>query len=276
MRRRLRSSPPPSPSSPPPAGGVGPPPPPPTSSMMSSSSGNAVVAGMMTISILRTLFSGLAFLDHLLRREVLRHQIFGHIRHAEFVGPTIHHRIARAKIIAGRRRGDAPFKCGGAPGIAVQNFFAAEKAPQEIDKEESLRENGKENRDGDESVNRRTRHSDGSQRAAGRNARMRDQAEPVHGHEHAIDAGECNPEMNLAERFVQAAAKKFGEPEKQGAKNGERRRHAHDQMEMAGDEIVADGSGGEIEARQENPGESAGKKKGNETERRKHGGADAY
>src|SRR5260370_40602522 len=101
---------------------------------------------------------------------------------------------------------------------------------------------------------------------------MGDRAEPVHGHEHALGAGKGSPEMKLAERFVQAAAKKFGEPEKQGAKNGERRRHAHDQMEMAGDEIVADGSGGEIVTRQENPGESAGEKKRNETEREKHCG----
>src|SRR5713226_8151455 len=100
---------------------------------------------------------------------------------------------------------------------------------------------------------------------------MGDQAEPVHRHEDGVDAGEGQPEMNLAERFVQAAAKKFGEPEKQGAENSECRRDAHDEMEMAGNEIVADGSGGEIVAREENPGESAGEKKRNEAEREKHG-----
>src|SRR5438046_6098500 len=100
---------------------------------------------------------------------------------------------------------------------------------------------------------------------------MGDQAEPVHGHENAIDAGERQPEMNFAERLVQAATKKFGEPEKQRAKNGERRGDAHDEMEMAGDEIVADcGSGGEIAAREENSGEPAGEKKRNETEREEH------
>src|SRR5258708_7492101 len=101
---------------------------------------------------------------------------------------------------------------------------------------------------------------------------MGDQAEPVHRHEDGVDAGEGQPEMNLAERFVQAAAKKFGEPEKQGAENGECRRDAHDEMEMAGDEIVADCSGGEIVAREENPGEAAGEKKRDEPEREKHGG----
>src|SRR5260370_12850135 len=46
-------------------------------------------------------------------------------------------------------------------------------------------------------------------------------------------------------------------------------------MEMAGDEIVADGSsGGEIVAREENSGESAGEKKRNETEREEHGGVE--
>src|SRR5260370_37294473 len=82
--------------------------------------------------------------------------------------------------------------------------------------------------------------------------------------------------MNFAERLVQAAAKKLGEPEKQRAENGECRGNAHDKMEMAGDEIVADGSGGEIVARQENPGKSAGEKKRNETEREEHGGVELH
>src|SRR5881296_1715582 len=104
---------------------------------------------------------------------------------------------------------------------------------------------------------------------------MGDETEPVHRHENAVDASEGQPEMKFAERLVQAAAKKFGKPEKQRAKNGERRGDAHDQMEMAGDEIVADGgSGGEIVARQENSGEPAGEKKRNETEREKHGGVE--
>src|SRR5205814_10544168 len=95
---------------------------------------------------------------------------------------------------------------------------------------------------------------------------MGDQAEPVHGHENAIDAGERQPEMNFDERLVQAATKKFGEPEKQRAKNGERRGDAHDEMEMAGDELVADcRSGCEIAARDEKPGEPAAEKRRNET-----------
>src|SRR5258708_11801528 len=103
---------------------------------------------------------------------------------------------------------------------------------------------------------------------------MRHQAEPVHRHEDTVDAGEGNPEVEFAKRLVQAPAKKFWEPEKQRAKNCERGRDAHDEMEMAGDEIVADGSGGEIVAGQENSGDSAGKKKGNEIEREKDGGVE--
>src|SRR5882762_4112469 len=80
--------------------------------------------------------------------------------------------------------------------------------------------------------------------------------------------------MNFAERFVQAAAKKFGEPEKECSKNGESSRDAHHQMEMAGDEVVRDGSGGEIVACEKNPGESAGEKKRNETQHKKHGGVE--
>src|SRR2546428_9125770 len=98
---------------------------------------------------------------------------------------------------------------------------------------------------------------------------MRDQAQPVHGHEYAVDAGEGQPEMNFAERLVQAAAKKFRKPEKQRAKNGECRRDAHDEMEMAGDEIVAHNSGGEIVAGQENSGKAPGRKKRNVTQGQK-------
>src|SRR6266446_1189618 len=102
---------------------------------------------------------------------------------------------------------------------------------------------------------------------------MGDQPEPVHGHENTVDAGEGQPEMKFAERYVQAAAKKFREPEKECAENGECRSDAHDEVEMAGDEIVADGgSGGEIVARQENSGKSAREKERNETEREKHRG----
>src|SRR3989442_12368927 len=102
---------------------------------------------------------------------------------------------------------------------------------------------------------------------------MGDRAEPVHRHEGAVDAGKGQPEMKFAERLVQAAAKKFGKPEKQRAKNCKGRGDTHHEMEMAGDEIVADsGSGGEIVACEENAGQSTGEKKGNKTEREKHGG----
>src|SRR5882762_7457733 len=121
---------------------------------MSSMSGIAVVPGMVIFSIPQTLLSGFTGLGTLLRRKVLWHEIFGHIRHAEFVSPTIHHRVARTKIIGGRRRGHAPLECGGAPGIAFQNAFAAPQAPQKIDEEDSLREHGEQNREGDERANR--------------------------------------------------------------------------------------------------------------------------
>src|SRR2546429_8403192 len=76
---------------------------------------------------------------------------------------------------------------------------------------------------------------------------MGDQTEPVHRHEGAVDAGKGQPEMKFAERLVQAAAKKFGKPEKQRGKNCKGRGDTHHEMEMGGDEIVADsGSGGEV------------------------------
>src|SRR5260370_36658372 len=109
--------------------------------MMTSMSGTAVAPGMVSFSILRTLFSGLASLDHLLRREVLRDEIFGPIRHAEFVSPTIHHRVTGAKIIGRGRRRDTPFQCGGAPEVALFGLIAAGEARQKIDEDEPMREN---------------------------------------------------------------------------------------------------------------------------------------
>src|SRR2546430_4671823 len=95
---------------------------------------------------------------------------------------------------------------------------------------------------------------------------MGDQTEPVHGHKDAVNAGEGDPEVQFAKRLVQAAAEEFGEPEKQCAKNGERGCDAHDEMEMAGDEIVADGSGGEIVAGAGKSREAAREEKREENE----------
>src|SRR5260370_15400749 len=98
---------------------------------------------------------------------------------------------------------------------------------------------------------------------------MRDQAKRVHRHEDAVDAGKGNPEVEFAKRLVQAAAKKFWEPEKQRAENGKRGRDAHDEMEMAGDEIVADGSSSEIVAGKKNPRETGRKNKGKKNQTQK-------
>src|SRR5437588_815458 len=45
-------------------------------------------------------------------------------------------------------------------------------------------------------------------------------------------------------------------------------------MENDGDEVVAEGSGGEIVVGEENPGQSPGEKERNEAEREKHGGVE--
>src|SRR5258708_26120640 len=151
-----------------------------------------------------------------------------------------------------------PLEWGGAQEVAFKDAFAAEEAPQKIDEENSLREHGEKNGECNERANGTDDRGDGGHATAGVRVRVRDEAEPVHGHEDAVDAGEGQPEMNFTERLVQAAAKHFGEPEEQRAKNGERGGDAHDEMEMAGNEIVADGRGGEIGACEGNPGESAG------------------
>src|SRR3989442_5705122 len=119
--------------------------------MMSSMSGGVVGAGMAILPLLQ-----LRSLDHLLGREVLLHEIFGYTRHAEFVSPTIHPRFARAKIIGARRRSDAPFERGGAPGVAFRYLFTAKKAPKKIDEEQSLGKNGEERGDGDKDAKPRT------------------------------------------------------------------------------------------------------------------------
>jgi len=103
---------------------------------------------------------------------------------------------------------------------------------------------------------------------------VRKQAKPVHGHEDEIDAGEGEPEMKLAKRLVESAAKEFWKPEKQCAEDGERSGDTHDEMEMSGDEFVADGRGGEIASREEDSRNSAGHEERNETDGEQHRGVE--
>src|SRR6267142_4486197 len=80
--------------------------------------------------------------------------------------------------------------------------------------------------------------------------------------------------MKLAERFVESAAEEFRKPEKQRAKDGERGRDAHNQMEMSGDEFVADSRGGEIASREEDSRNSARHEERNETDGEQHRGVE--
>src|SRR5580704_436077 len=99
---------------------------------------------------------------------------------------------------------------------------------------------------------------------------MGNQPQPMHGHEHTIDSCKGEPEVEFAERFVETAREHFWEPEKQAAENCERRSDAHYQMKVPGDEVVADGSGGEISAGEEKSGDAARQKKRNKTESKQH------
>src|SRR5208282_2352211 len=96
------------------------------------------------------------------------------------------------------------------------------------------------------------------------------QAEPVHGHEHTINSCKSEPEVQLAEGFVEMAREYFWKPEKKSAKDCECGGNAHHEMKVAGDEFVADGSSGEIVAHEKKPGNSASQEKRNESEGEKH------
>src|SRR5882724_4468434 len=80
--------------------------------------------------------------------------------------------------------------------------------------------------------------------------------------------------MNLAERLVESAAEEFRKPEKQRAEDGERGRDTHDEMEMSGDEFVADSRGGEIASREEDSRNSARHEERNETDGEQHRGVE--
>src|SRR5258708_39624948 len=117
-----------------------------------------------------------------------------------------------------------------------------------MDEEKPLGKNSEENGDGKEGANRRTGGGNGGQRAAGGNARVRDQAKPMHGHEDTVDAGEGNPEVKFTQRLVRGAAEKFGEPEKQRAKDWEPGRGAHEQKGRAGYETAETRGAGDSDA----------------------------
>ena len=95
----------------------------------------------------------------------------------------------------------------------------------------------------------------------------------MHGHEDAIDPGERQPEVNFAERLIEAAAKHFGKPEEQGAEYGKCRGNTHDQVKVTSDEVVTRRGSGKVLTREEQSGEAAGEKERNETDGEKHGAA---
>src|SRR5580692_10218559 len=99
---------------------------------------------------------------------------------------------------------------------------------------------------------------------------MGNQTQPVHWHEDTIDADEGDPEMDLAEAFVEASAKHFGEPKEQGAQHRERRGDAHHEVEVSGNEVVAHRGGSEIVTRQKQSGQPARKKERDEAESEEH------
>src|SRR5947207_7851458 len=59
----------------------------------------------------------------------------------------------------------------------------------------------------------------------------------MHRNEDAINADEGDPEMELAESFVEEAAKHLGKPEVNGRKHPEDRSDTHHQMKMSSHEV---------------------------------------
>ena len=94
----------------------------------------------------------------------------------------------------------------------------------------------------------------------------------MHGHEDAIHSGEGEPEVQLAERLVETAPEHFWKPEKEGGKNRESGGDAHDQMKVAGDEVVVHGSASKVISREKESGDAARQKKRNETQGKEHRG----
>src|SRR5215467_2461821 len=104
-------------------------------------------------------------------------------------------------------------------------LLAVPQAPEKIYEKNDLRGDGYDRGGGDEaSCGVR---SLAARRGHAAKARAIEQSQPMHGHEDAIDAGEGEPEMDLAKRFVQGPAKQLWKPKKQGGEDGERRSHPH-------------------------------------------------
>lgn len=132
-------------------------------------------------------------------------------------------RFSRAKIAARRRRRNAPLERRGAPRIAVFDLVGAPKSPNKIEEEKNLRGDGENRGEGNEGAERRAercaeRRGDRSDGLRIGSTAVRHQAEPVHGHEDAVDTGKSDPEVQFAERLVEAATKHFWKPEKSAPK----------------------------------------------------------
>jgi len=59
----------------------------------------------------------------------------------------------------------------------------------------------------------------------------------VHGHENRIHANERNPEVDLADAFVQEPAKHLREPEVRAGEHSENGCNPHDQVKVRDNEV---------------------------------------
>ena len=101
-------------------------------------------------------------------------------------------------------------------------------------------------------------------------ARVAGQSQVMHGHEDGVHADEGEPEVDLADAFIQEAPEHFGEPEIESGKHAEDRGNAHDQVEMGHHEVCVMQIQVQRRLRQEQAGEAAAHEQGHKSESEQH------
>src|ERR1700691_213797 len=190
-----------------------------------------------------------------------------------FISILINHRNLASEIIEGWWRRHGPFQSRGLPGV-LSCLRSLVHAPEKIEEEDELGRAGDERRDGHECVHwHEVLHTVFDKtRVAARHAFK---ANKVHRQEDAVDADKGDPEMDMAQRFVQHAAKHLRVPEVSTGEHAEDRRHSHDHVEMPHYEVVSVEKDVERRLRQEHTTQASGHKHRDEAQGKHHGSGEA-
>src|SRR5207247_1628012 len=131
----------------------------------------------------------------------------------------------------------SPLYPSGMQGISLQRTFPRKNAEEEVDEEDQLGAAQDKSCNTDKDIHGLLRNQEHILRRVVNSTHLPADADNVHRKEHAVNADESQPKMNLSERFIHEPAEHFREPEIQTAECRKQRSNCHHKMEVGDDEI---------------------------------------